>query len=398
VTSSREHLGLRRALVASQIAVSLVLLVGTLLFLGSFRNLSTLDPGFQQRGLLVADVDFLALQLPPGRAVSFRRELLERLRAIPSVEAAAELTVIPLTGGNWNNRVWMDGSDSAHARVSLRNMVGTEYFQTMRTPLLAGRAFDEHDLTSWSKIAVVNEEFARAFMGGLNPVGRRFWIEANPYQPQAAFEIVGLVKNTKYRDLREEFQPVLFVPLTQAAIQRPGGRFMIRSNAGVDALVSAVRKTLAGISPDLRYSFHVFDKWVEDSLLRERLMATLSGLFGILAVALTAMGLYGVISYTVARRTNEIGVRIALGADRSAVIALILREAAVVLAAGLGAGMLLALAAGRAAAALLFGLESYDPLTLAIAGISLATVAAAASFLPAWRASSVNPVIALRQE
>jgi putative ABC transport system permease protein len=159
-----------------------------------------------------------------------------------------------------------------------------------------------------------------------------------------------------------------------------------------------VRTTLTGISPDIRYLFHVFDTWVQDSLLRERLMAALSTLFGILAVVLTAVGLYGVISYTVAQRTNEIGIRIALGADRGDVIALIFREAAVVLAAGLGAGAILALAAGRASAALLFGLESYDPVTLAIASISLAVVSAAASYLPAWRASSLNPVIALRQD
>jgi putative ABC transport system permease protein len=397
-TSGRERLGLRRALVASQIAVSLVLLMSALLFTGSLRNLKTLDPGFQWHGILIADVGFSGLQLPPGRAVSFRREMLERLRAIPAVEAADEVTIVPLTGANWNNRLWLDGSDAGHARESLRTMIGTEYFRTLRTPLLAGREFDEHDLASLAKVAVVNQEFARRFTGGVNPVGKRFWIEATPYEPQTSFEIVGFVKNTKYRDLREEYQPVVFIPLSPAALARPGGRFMIRSSAPSDALVAAVRKTLAGISPDMRYSFHFFDTWVQDSLLRERLMATLSALFGVLAVMLTAVGLYGVISYTVARRTNEIGIRIALGADRCSVIALILREVAVVVAAGLGAGSILALAVGRAATALLFGLEPSDPLTLALAAISLAALAAAASCLPAWRASSVNPVAALRQD
>jgi putative ABC transport system permease protein len=398
VTAGRERLGLNRLLIASQIAVSLVLLMGTLLFARSLRNLNTLDPGFQEHGVLVADLGFSRLELPPGRALSFRLELLQSLRAIPGVEAAAEATIVPLTGGNWNNRVWMDGSDLSHGRVSLRTMIGPEYFRTLRTPLLGGRDFDEHDLTSASKVSIVNEEFARRIVGGLNAVGKRFWIEPTPYEPQTALEIVGVVKNTKYRDLREDFQPVFFIPLSQAALARPSGRFFIRSSASSESLVASVRNALVGISPNMRYSFHLYDAWVQDSLLRERLMATLSGLFGVLALVLTAVGLYGVISYTLARRTNEIGIRMALGADRRAVVVLILREAAAVLAAGLGAGIVLTLAVGRAAATLLFGLEPYDPLTFIVAGTMLAVVVAAASYLPAWRASSVNPAIALRQD
>jgi predicted permease len=400
VTSGRERLSLSRTLVASQIAVSLVLVMGTLLFAGSLRNLKTLDPGFQQHGILIADLSLSGLPLFPGQALSLRRQVFTRVRAIPAVEAAAEVTIVPLSGANWNNRVWMDGSDSGHARVSLRSMIGAQYFQALKTPLAAGREFNEHDLEPGSKAAVVNEEFARELVGesrgGRNAVGRRFWIEATPYEPQTAFEIVGVARNTKYRDLREEFQPVVFTPLSQAALTRPHCRLLIRSSARLNGVISQMRSTLAGISPDIRYSFHVFDTSVQDSLLRERLMATLSGLFGVLALTLTAAGLYGVISYMVARRTNEIGIRVALGAGRGAVIALILRETAVVLAAGLGTGTLLTLAAGRAASTLLFDLKWYDPLALTAACVSLAFVAAVASYLPAWRAASVNPAIALR--
>jgi putative ABC transport system permease protein len=398
LTQGRERHGLRRALITSQIAVSLVLLTGTLLFVRSLRNLETVDPGFQTRGMLVMDVNLSGLSLPLGRAVSFQREILDRVRSIPGVEGAAQVTILPLTGANWNNRFWMDGSDLAHARVALRSMIGTEYFRTFRTALVGGREFDERDQTSVAKVAIVNEEFAREVMGDVNAVGKRIWVEPTPYVPQTALEIVGVVKNAKYRDLREEFQPVVFVPMSQAALERAASSIMIRSKTHPEALVRSLRTVLAGISPGLRYSFRGFDTWVEDSLVRERLMATLSGLFGVLAVVLTAVGLYGVISYTVSQRTNEIGIRIALGADRQTVIAMILRETAVVLAAGLGAGTLLTLAVGRAAATLLFGLEPYDPLTLLIAGISLAVLAGAASYLPAWRAASVNPVIALRQD
>jgi putative ABC transport system permease protein len=398
MTPGREALSQRRVLAASQIALSLVLVAGALLFVRSLRNLVTLDPGFHSQGILIADMDFRGIHLPPGRAISFRREILERLRAIPGVEAAAEATIVPVNGGYWNNRMWMDGQDSAHAQDALRSMIGDGYFRTLKTPLLSGREFDAHDLASFASVAVVNEKFARDFNGGTNVVGKRFWIEATPYFPELSYQIVGVVKNAKYHDMREDFQPVIFTPLSEAALARPAARILIRSGARTDALVTAVRNTLAGISPSIGYSFGVFDTWIQQSLLRERLMATLSGLFGILAAVLTAVGLYGVISYNVARRTSEIGIRIALGAGRRRVIALIFRETAVFLVIGLSAGTILGLIAGRSAATFLFGVTPNDPLTLAMAGIAIAFVAAAASYLPARRASAVNPVTALRQE
>jgi predicted permease len=280
----------------------------------------------------------------------------------------------------------------------MRSMIGAGYFLTLKTPLLAGREFDQRDEARLSKIAVVNQEFARQFCGSTNAIGQHFWIESTPYEPEAAYEIVGVVKNTKYSDLRQDFQPLIFTPLTEVAQNRSSDRILIRSGARPDALVSSVRGALAGVSPGIRYSFHFFDQWIQDSLLRERLMAMLSGLFGALAVMLAIVGLYGVVSYMVAQRTNEIGIRIALGAGRQAVFALILREAAVLLAVGLSAGTILSLAVGRFASAFLFGVEPRDPLTLAMAGIAIAVVAAAASYLPARRASAVNPVIALRQD
>jgi putative ABC transport system permease protein len=398
LTAGRERLGVRRALVASQIAVSLALLAGTMLFVRSLRNLQSLDAGFDRRGILVADVGLGPDGMAAGRALSMRREVFERLRAIPGVSGVAATTVVPLTGGMWNNRMWMDGSDASKGRVSMRSMVGADYFRMMKTPMLAGREFEDRDMGTAANLAVVNEEFARQFTGGANPVGRRFWIETTPTVPQSLYEVIGLARNAKYSDLRDPFQPEVFIPMTRQYLESAGARFLIRSGAGMDETASAVRRTLAGINREMRYRLRVFDAWVDESLLRERLMATLSGLFGALAVVLTAVGLYGVISYTVARRTNEIGIRMALGADRSAVIGMILRETAAVLAVGLGIGAMLALAAGRAAAGLLFGLEWWDPVTLAAAGAALAVVAAAASYAPAWRASSVNPVAALRTE
>jgi predicted permease len=398
MTSGREGLSQRRILAASQIAFSLVLLAGALLFVRSLRNLVTLDPGFQPRGILVADMDFAGMHLPPSRAITFRQEILEHLRAIPGVESAAEATVVPVNGADWNNRMWMDGQDTGHGRVAWRSMIGAGYFHTLKTPLIAGRELDAHDLSSFANVAVVNEKFARDFGGGANVVGKRFRIEATPYFPELAYQIVGVVKNAKYRDLREDFRPVAFTPLTEAALKRSGGRFLVLSNTDSSALVSSVRNTVAGINPNIQYWFHFLETWIQESLLRERLMATLAGLFGALAVLLTAVGLYGVISYTVARRTNEIGIRIALGADRWKVTALVFRETAAFLVAGLSAGVILSLAAGRSAGTFLFGVEPNDPWILAIAGIAIALVAAAAGYLPARRASAVNPVVALRQD
>ena len=230
-------------------------------------------------------------------------------------------------------------------------MIGTQYFRALRTPLTAGREFNEHDLEPWSKAAIVNEQFVRELVGGQNAVGRRFWIEATPYEPQIAFEIVAVARHTKYRICARSSNQY-YSHRYRRPRSRAHCRIVIRSSARLDRLATQVRSTLAGTSPDIRYSFHVFDTRVQESLLRERLMATLSGVFGVLAMVLTAAGLYGVISYMVARRTSEIGIRVARrGPIGGAVIALILREAAVVLAAG----TLLALAAGRAAAALLFG-------------------------------------------
>ena len=389
----------RRILLASQIALSVSLLTATLLFVRSLRNLRMLDAGFRQRAVVVMDINFSDLQLGSDRAMSFRRDMLDRIRASPMVEGAAEVLIVPLTGGNWNNRVWMDDSDAGHARVVMRNMIGTGYFRTLGTALLAGREFDDRDMAPpASKVVIVNERFARDFGIGPQPIGRHLWIEPTPLEPRAAYEIVGVVANTKYRDLREPEEPIVYVPMWPAALRRPTGQFVIRSSVRSGALVPSLRATIAGMDATVRASFRQLDDIIRGSLLRERLMATLAGPFGALAVILTALGLYGVFSYSVARRTREIGIRMAVGAGSRAIIRGILREAAVVLCVGLPGGALLTAATGRAASSLLFGLQPSDPFSLIVAGTSLAVVALLATYLPARRAASIDPAIALRHE
>jgi putative ABC transport system permease protein len=264
--------------------------------------------------------------------------------------------------------------------------------------LVSGREFDERDTHSSQNVAIVSEEFARTFSLGPNPIGEKFWIEKTPFAPQIVCEIIGVAKNSKYSDLRQDFKPVAFFPISQFWQPVTGGNILIRSGVGFDALTPSVRRAIADVNPNIGYSFSVFKTRIEESLLRERLMAILSGLFGGLAVLLATVGLYGVISYTVARRTNEIGIRIALGAGRNNVMGLILRETAMLLAVGLGAGVLIALMAGRAAATLLFGLQPNDPVTFVGAGVVLALVAVGASYVPARRAARVDPMVALRHE
>jgi len=387
-----------RVLLISQIAVAFVLLAGTLLFVRTLRNLERLDPGFRTGGVVIADLNFADLGLAPERAVAFRRDLLRRLRDLPGVAGAAEGLILPLTGGNWNNRMWIEGTSADRARVIMRNMVGDGYFQALNVPIVAGRDFTERDLAAGApNVLIVNQAFVRQFSVEAGALGQRVSIESTPQQPGASYEIVGIVGNTKYHDLREAEPPIAYVPLWQAAQRRGAGQFVVRTNARVDALEEATRAVLASLG-GVRYSFRRYTDVTRDALVRERLMAALAGPFAALALVLTTLGLYGVFSYWVGRRTREIGVRMAVGAARPDVILAILRETGAIVGLGLAAGIPLALAASRAAGSLLFGLSPFDPLSLAFAAAILAAVAAVASYLPARQAAGVDPAVALRHE
>jgi putative ABC transport system permease protein len=397
MTAGRERFGLRRALVVSQVALSLVLLVGALLFVRTLRNLMTLDPGFRQEGVLVTQLDFTRLNLAAERRQEFKRELLNRVRAIPGIDSAADASIVPISGNTWNDEVVVEGSEKLKGTPNF-SQITPHYFKTLRTPFLAGRDFDEHDTATAPKVAVVNETFVSKILNGANPIGIRVRKETYQGRPTPTYEIVGLVKNTKYRDLREE--PISIIYVVAAQDDRPDqfAQFLIRSNLPASAMLPSIKHALSEASPDIAMEFRELTTQIRDSLLKERLMATLSGFFGFLAALLATVGLYGVISYTVARRTNEIGIRMALGAQRGNVVGMIMREAGVLLAVGIVIGAVLSLAAARTATSLLFGLKPHDPITMVLAVMALAAVAAAASFLPAHRASRLDPMAALREE
>ena len=269
----------------------------------------------------------------------------------------------------------------------------------METPALAGRDFNGNDTATSPKVAIVNESFVKKFLNGAkNPVGKQFRLWEPPGKPEPYYSVVGVVKDAVYNDMHDPFVPVMYFPRTQ--VEKPGtdATFLIRSQLGMAGLLNSLKNTIAGVNPEIDIQFKVLRTQIRESLVQDELMATLCGFFGALAVLLAAIGLYGVISYTVAQRTNEIGVRMALGAQRSGVIGLILGEVAVLIAIGVVVGAGLTLAGSKAASSLLFGLKPRDPLTLVVAIVILAAIGFGASFIPARRATRVDPMAALRYE
>ena len=388
MTASRGRLGFRGALVVSQVALSLVLLFGALLFTESLRNLLTDDPGFQAKGVLIAWLDFARLQTPVERRAAFHRELLDRIRAIPGVDAAADTNIVPLSGNGWSNAVWIDGRDGTQRKDSNFSSVSPDYFKTLRISMLAGRDFNQGDTAQSPRVAIVNEAFARLLGLGENPIGMRFRREATPTTPEEVNEIVGVVQDTKYHDIRRPAEVIAYRDITQDKEADNSMQVLVRSTLPIETVEAAIRRTMREVSSGISFDFEGLQDQIGRSLLAERLLATLSGFFGVLAVVLAMIGLYGVMSYTVAERTSEIGIRMALGALRGDVTMMILRKAATLLVAGLALGAGLSLAAASAASALLFGLKPRDPVTLAIAAAVLAAVALGASYLPARRAAA----------
>src|ERR1700680_3696303 len=398
-TQGRSRFALRRILVVSQIALSFLLLVGALLFARSLNNLAGLDAGFRQNGILVTDIDFTPLNLAKEARLTFSDNLLKRVRAIPGVDAAAIAAIIPLSGNGINQDIlWADaGEPEGDAPAAPLNRVSPGFFETLQTRLLNGRDFDEHDAAMAPKVAIVNETFAKKFANGANPVGMKFRIRSLG-TVSTPYDVIGLVKDTKYGELREEFRTIAYTAIAQHDHPATEAQILMRSSAPLVNLMSAVKSTASEVNPNMDISFVTFHKMIEDGLLRDRLMARLSGFFGLLAVLLAVIGLYGVISYMVARRRHEIAIRVALGAGRESIVRLVMREAGALLGVGLMMGTVLALAGGEARASMLFGLKPWDVATFALALTLLAVVATAASFLPATRAARSDPMDALRQE
>ncbi len=394
MTPGRQRFSYQQTLVVSQIAFSLVLLVGALLFVRSFWNLKTLDPGFRESGILRVYMSFRRLDIPPERYEFFKRDVLEQIRSIPFVESAAISTHVPLDGSSWSLSVRSGTAEGS----STFAWVSPGYFRTLQIPFIAGRDFTPRDIAQSQPVVIVNETFVRQFLGGTNPLGKTIRTNAEPHYPETEYEIVGMVKDTKYGGLRDEIPPEAFVPAQQFPDNNYYTNMFIRFSSPPSALISAIRDKTGQLYPTMRMEYHVFQTEIQNGLVRERLMAMLSGFFGALAALLAMIGLYGVISYIVAMRRNEIGIRMALGATRRDVIGIVLRQTLGLLALGVGIGLLLALAATSGARSLLYGLRPSDPVSLIGAALFLTVIALLASFWPAYRATRHDPMKALRYE
>jgi predicted permease len=393
---------LQKPLVIAQVAFSMVLLIGAGLVTQSLRNLEGQNFGFVTEGRLIVDISPALTGYTPDKLSILYQRLEETLPRIPGVLNASLSGYSPLGGNNWNERVYLQGEPPDYRWMAPSwNRVGPQYFETIGTRLLQGRTIDERDTPAARSVAVINETFAARFFPNENPIGHRFGMgDANH---SGDYEIVGIVEDAKYQDTRGPAYATFFLPLLQKS---PGARLSGWVNAielhvagKPENLETAVRKALADVDPNLTILNMVsFGEQVARNFNQERLIARLTELFGALAVILACVGLYGVIAYSVARRVNEIGIRMTLGADRRSVLGLVLRSALAQLGWGLAIGIPAALAGGRVLAGQLYGVKSYDPTILGLAAVVLAACAILAASLPARRAMRVDPMVALRYE
>jgi predicted permease len=374
-------------LIGTQVALSLLLLVDAGLFVRTLRNLEQLDPGFNREGVFVAGLENLRTGVPAG--------LLEDVRRIPGVRSASVSTHTPLSGARWTDIAVPQGQPLPERDTALFVGAGSRFFETMQTPLLAGREFADRDDPGAPGVVIVSESFARRYFPGRQPVGQ--YLSASIDGNRRDLEIVGLVADTKAIGLRRQPPAVVYVSYWQLTGRFPTS-LEIRTNDSLahltPAIRDAVRSRLAGTDVEV----HPLAAQVESTMVQERVMATLAGAFGGLALILACVGLYGLQAYSVARRTKELGIRLALGARRGRVIAMVLGSSLRLMAIGAAAGLPAAWIGSRAVQSMLFALRPTDLTTMVSAILLLVTAALAAAYVPAHRASRVDPLVALRHE
>ena len=403
----------QKTLIVLQSALSLVLLVGAGLMTQTLRNLEKQKFGITTANRYVIHIDPMGAGYNLETIGAVNQRIEDEFKALPGVKSVGLALYSTLEGNNWGESVFVEGRPAPGPEEhngSSWDRVSPQFFQTIGQPVIRGRGFTEQDTASSRMVAVVNQEFVKKFFPKEDPIGRHFGVFDQKYSSN--FEIVGIVADAKYTNPRDSVRPMYFRPMTQFNRNVTGRQFFMAESRSLypnsitlqytgDAasLESMVRRTLANINPDLTMiSFKSLDYQVADNFNQERLITRLTGLFGLLALALASVGLYGITAYSVARRTGEIGLRMALGANRHDVVVMVLRRAILLVALGLAIGIPVALVGGRLMRSQLYGVRAYDPLTLAGAVLVLAAAAALAGFIPARRAASIEPMNALRQE
>ncbi len=403
----------QKSLIVLQAALSLVLLAGAGLLTESLRNLERQRFGFETEGRLIVKVDPALAGYTAERLDGLYRSLGERLRQIPAVQSVSFSLYSPMSDMNWSSGISVEGHSPSTNPEDFDGSswlrVSADYFETIGTPLVRGRFLDERDTPGSRHVAVINEAFAKKFFPKQDPLGKHFGLGDAPHASD--YEIVGIVGDAKYADARDEAWPTFFRPLLQMeTFKEPGDQSTeIRSNWIHDIelrvagrpqnLQPLIQETLAGIDPNLTVlDMMSFSEQVTRNFNQERLMARLAGIFGLLALTLASIGLYSVLAYKVARRTQEIGIRMALGAARSGILRMVLREALLLAGLGVAIGFPCALAANHLLTSMLFGLKPTNPIVLSAVTVLLLLIAMAAACLPAYKASAVDPLVALRHE
>jgi predicted permease len=386
-----------KALVILQIALSTILLIGAGLFVRTLANLNHTPLGFRADHILLFRLNPPRTRYSDAHMMAFYQQLEEKLAAIPGVRSVSMSNIAIIGDGHSGSTFHVSGRpvDTEAVRVQT-NHVGANFFQTMGIPILQGRGFDVHDTAASPKVAVVNRALARQFFPNENPIGQTF--EADADEVNAPVEIVGIAADTRYADLRSETPPTFFLPYSQALVL---GRMVveIHTQAEPGSILSQARTVVASMDRDLPLiDVRTMAEQIKTTMSGERIFAQLTSGFGLLALVLACIGIYGVMAYTVARRTGEIGIRMALGAHADQVLRMVLREASWMALAGVALGVCCSLVLARFLTAMLYGLKPSDPLTLAGAATLLLLIALLAAFGPARRASRVDPVRALRHQ
>jgi predicted permease len=400
VTSGSGRLNLAKGLVIAQVALSLLLVAGAGLFLRTLWNLQSVGLGYPKEKLLMATVDGLTAGYKDARASSLWRDLIEKLRSTPGIQGATYSSNGLFSGSESGDQIEVEGftPQNDKDKGSRFDMVGPQYFSTVGIPLLLGREFGFQDTVSSPKVTVINEAFAKKFFAGRSPIGRH--VTEKFGDQKVTYEVVGVSKDARDHRLKGDIPPRFYIPADQF-MQGPANwaTFEIRTAGDPEAMLATVRKTILSVNEDLPIdNARPLAENVDRVNEQPRMVARLCSIFGLVALLLAATGLYGVLSYGVARRTNEIGIRMALGAGKSRVIGMILRETGVMIAIGVVVGVGATVGAARLVASRLYGLSTWDPLTLVAATGILGVVACIAGYIPAARAARVNPTQALRHE
>jgi predicted permease len=391
--------GIRKSLVVTQIAFSLLLLIGAGLFIHSLRNLKDLDPGFRATSLLAFKIDPTLNGYGMERTKAFYERLRETLAGMPGVEMAA-LAVMPvLEGDEWDEWVTIDSYSPKTGELpdAHMNFLSPNYFKTMQISLLTGRDFRLTDSLKAQKVCIVNETFAKKYFGTVNAEGHRIGMGIDP-GTKTDITVVGVSRDTKYESMREQIPPEVFRPIQQVDFAS-GITVYVRTARDPENMFTSIQRRVRDLDPNLPvFKMITLEKQMDDSLVTERLVASLSSGFGFLATILASIGLYGMLAYAVARRTREIGIRMAIGAGRMDVLWLVMRETLQLLGIGIALALPLSWLLTQSIRSQLYGIEPNDPVSIAAAVFVIASVGVLAGYVPARRAAQVHPLVALRYE